>query len=145
MKRKGLVSAIAVAGAIVGSSVALAPAASADETATICGSSYHTVYGPYSTYTNTGTFAGNVYISYNSSNGYNCAYSTVSAATKGYYRDIVLESQAGDSSPSDSGYFNSFAGPVYLRAPGKCVKAAGYVTTPAGSDDWFDTGWHACG
>ncbi|MCO6010049.1 hypothetical protein NE236_34280 [Actinoallomurus purpureus] len=152
MRSKRIVTAMAMAGAIVGTSIAVAPAAMAD-TASICGSSYHTVWGPKSVYTEIGIYAGSVYIGYNSSNGYNCAYLTVSSqtvASHGYRHSVtIMNTKTGDQSPPDDGAYNSFAGPVYVKAVDACVKAWGTVTYTRGDgldgDGYYNTGAVACG
>ncbi|GAA4620855.1 hypothetical protein GCM10023196_006460 [Actinoallomurus vinaceus] len=148
MKRKSLISSIVMAGAILAGSVALAPAASADPTASICGSNYHTVYGPKWEYSYYNVYAGDVYIAYNASNGYNCAYFYIGDSTTkgslGWQHAIQIKSANGGSSVVNAGRFNSFAGPVYVYSPSDCVKAVGYVTDPKGNDRWYDTGWKAC-
>ncbi|MCO6004379.1 hypothetical protein NE236_05235 [Actinoallomurus purpureus] len=148
MKRKNLISSIVMAGAILATSVALAPAASADPTASICGSGYHTVYGPKWVYSYYNVYAGDVYIAYNSSNGYNCAYLNLGSSTTkgslGWQHSIQIKSANGRSSSPDGGYFNSYAGPVYVYSPSDCVAAVGYITDPKANDKRYDTLWQAC-
>ena len=148
MKRKRLISSIVMAGAIAATSVALAPAASADPTASVCGSSYHKVYGPKYVYSYYGIYSGDVYIAYNASNGYNCAFLYLSDSTTkgslGWVHAIQIKSANGSSSSVDAGKYNSYAGPRYVYSPSDCVKAVGYITDPRGNDKWYDTGWQAC-
>jgi hypothetical protein len=140
-------------GMVAGASLALAPAASADQSPSVCGSSYRTVYGPMAVYTGNRVFAGYVYVAYSSSTGNNCAYFTVSPATKastGYKHSVTIRnSSTGRQSKKDEGAYNSFAGPVYIKAPGACVEAWGTVSYPTspigGKTGYYDTYKVACG
>ncbi|MCO6009577.1 hypothetical protein NE236_31860 [Actinoallomurus purpureus] len=119
-----MVAAVAATGAIVGTGVAVAPAAMASDA--FCGSSYNQIWGPHSIYTQQGHYAGDVYLTYSSSTGKNCAYFLISSGTRGslgYGHSIRIENESNyNSSQPDSGYFEKFAGPVYVYAPNACVK-----------------------
>ncbi|MFI6600780.1 M23 family metallopeptidase [Nonomuraea sp. NPDC050536] len=83
---------------------------------------------------------GAVYLLYNSGNGNNCVTTLKSkslgtaTATTAY-----LEPQGG-SRVTDSGNFGYYAGPVYVNAPGKCVKWGG----KAGASS-YDSPFEHCG
>jgi hypothetical protein len=81
---------------------------------------------------------------YNSSTGRNCAvtmkrrfigkptYTTVSLKVKGKRRPWVV----------DYGNFKYYAGPVYKRAPGRCVRWGATVKTPFGEDSFISPFGH---
>lgn len=117
MKIRSMIAAVAATGAIAGTGVAVAPAAMADS---ICGSGYTQFYSKAIS-TTTGIPAGTVRV-FDSPNNYKCAYFTVSTSTKGsdgWNHSINIEPSAGGTAHHDSGYYNSYAGPVYA-GPG-CV------------------------
>ncbi|MEV6967650.1 M23 family metallopeptidase [Hamadaea sp. NPDC051192] len=70
---------------------------------------------------------GKVFLTYNSSNGYNCVvtlkYTSVGTASA---VSAFLEPQ-GSTRTTDSGSFSYYAGPVKRSAPGVCVKWGGSV------------------
>jgi len=100
----------------------------------VCGSGYKVVDSAA-----LGT-KGRVYLTYNASNGNNCAVTmkhtklgTASASS------AFLEVQ-GSARTTDSGNFSYYAGPVRKAAPGKCVKWGGSVDSES-----YTSGFEHCG
>ncbi|MEV5751406.1 hypothetical protein AB0L00_26595 [Actinoallomurus sp. NPDC052308] len=132
-----MAAAVAATSAIAGAGVAIAPAAMAD---TICGSGYTQFYSS-NVYTSGGLFAGTVKV-FDSPNNYKCAYFTVSSGTKGsagWGHSVNIEPSSGGTAHHDSGYYNSYAGPLYA-GPG-CVDVWASVY---GAEDGFFSKSNLC-
>ncbi|MCP2322906.1 hypothetical protein HDA40_001413 [Hamadaea flava] len=83
---------------------------------------------------------GKVFLTYNSSNGYNCVvtlkYTSVGTASA---VSAFLEPE-GSTRTTDSGSFSYYAGPVKRSAPGVCVKWGGSVGSTS-----YTSGFEHCG
>jgi hypothetical protein len=111
----------------------------------VCGAGYHKVdrHRLYSGSSHT-TLLAATFLLYNASSGRNCAvtmkrrfigtptYTTVSLKVKGKKRPWVV----------DYGQFKYYAGPVYKRAPGRCVRWGATVKTPFGEDGYISPFGH---
>lgn len=131
----------AIAGAAVAGLFAMAaPASAAPVSATAayngaCGSGY-TVIDSYKFTTVYGT----VYLTYNGSTGYNCVV-TVHDYGSAAYTGAYLTRQSDGAGNSDVGEYTRYAGPVYLSAPGTCIKWGGNL----GHDEYYTSPWEHCG
>jgi hypothetical protein len=104
----------------------------------LCGSGYkvidhHATEGAFYTY-----------LLYNSGNGKNCAV-TLKQKNIGSKNttDVYLISKNGKTA-EDFGSYTSYAGPIYLSAPGECVKYGGSVMY-GNTIYTYDSPWEACG
>ncbi|NUR72546.1 MAG: M23 family metallopeptidase [Hamadaea sp.] len=100
----------------------------------VCGSGYDVVDSAA-----LGT-VGKVFLTYNSSNGYNCVVTLkyVSVGTPSAV-SAFLEPE-GSTRTTDSGSFGYYAGPVKRSAPGVCVKWGGSVGSTS-----YTSGFEHCG
>lgn len=82
--------------------------------------------------------AGTTYLTYNSSNGYNCVV-TMNNTGSTMWVNAEIEVSGGDWI-EDSGKYHSYAGPVYVHAAHKCIDWGGYVAYDSGVTDivWND-------
>ncbi|WP_133741260.1 spore-associated protein A [Actinorugispora endophytica] len=120
MLKKAAAAAL-VAGTVVAGGVATAAPASAATYGGECGSGYSVVNSK-----SIGS-SGTVFLTYNSSNGYNCAVAKRNTAGSAILIEVGLSiSPKGNHWDAYEGdYFTSYAGPVYLSAAGSCVDWAG--------------------
>ncbi|MFC5752888.1 YncE family protein [Actinomadura rugatobispora] len=100
----------------------------------VCGSGYKVQ--------RSSSFAGgHVYQLYSAATKNNCAVamktSSIGTATPAWVR---LESQRGAKVVSDSGSFKYYAGPVYVNAPGDCVRYSGGANGGSASAGWANCG-----
>ncbi|WP_073920918.1 hypothetical protein [Streptomyces sp. CB00455] len=73
--------------------------------------------------------AGVVFLYYNSSNGTNCAILRRDANFRVTYgMGVTLRDDAGHSVSDGQRAYTQYAGPVYLKAPGRCVQVDGQLT-----------------
>ncbi|WP_232835300.1 spore-associated protein A [Actinocorallia populi] len=119
----GLAAVAATAGA-----VATAAPASAATYAGECGSGYAVVNKDA-----IGT-KGTVFLTYNASTGKNCAIAKRNTAGSPVLIEVGLGANpVGSHWPAfQGGQFRSYAGPVYLYAPGKCVDWMGRISGTEG-------------
>jgi hypothetical protein len=137
----GRIAAAALAGAsalAIVPGVANASDVNPNSASALCGSGYkvvdhHATEGAFYTY-----------LLYNSSNGKNCAVTLKqkSLTTKNT-TDVYLISANGKTA-EDFGSYTSYAGPIYLSAPGECVKYGGSVMY-GNTIYTYDSNWEACG
>jgi len=111
----------------------------------VCGSGFHKIdrHRLYSGSSHT-TLLAATFLLYNASSGKNCAvtmkrrfigtptYTTVSLKVKGKKRPWVV----------DYGNFKYYAGPVYRKAPGRCVRWGATIKTPFGEDSYISPFGH---
>jgi hypothetical protein len=142
----GLVVAVLGAAGLIASSSS--PAAAANPcTSRGYGSpiAYHTDYpstqpGP----------AGTAYIYYRSTAPTNCALfdSNLSAASTVSIRVCLHRQDDGakecDPPARGSGPYHTYAGPVFINAPGDCVKVTGTIDPAVGRSESVDSGWVRC-
>jgi hypothetical protein len=89
---------------------------------------------------------GDVYLYYNESNGYNCAF-TEKLIDRGMPTPVSVRlcRQSDGHCVSDSGNYRYYAGPVYLYAANTCVRWGGSVTAQDGREDSYWSPWEHCG
>jgi hypothetical protein len=131
-------ASVCTAGALFAAAPAQA-ASAADTAASICGAGFW----PDSN----GVFnidGGTIYVSYN---GYtDCAVliKTVDVGTPTPTMVYVGPNGYGGNQNNDgmdNGYFTTYAGPVYVDAPGECIEVAGETVV----SDYYDSGPVLCG
>ncbi|HEX2313500.1 MAG TPA: hypothetical protein VHJ17_07210 [Thermomonospora sp.] len=94
---------------------------------------------------------GTVYLGYNASNGYNCAYTlkNKNAEPVNFWghptRTGVKLLTEGSTWAVDYGKYKYYAGPVYRYGRDRCVKLVADVTSSSGINAHAATGWVACG
>jgi hypothetical protein len=70
---------------------------------------------------------GTVYLTYNSSTGNNCVVTIRNAAGPATPMVAELTNASTGKTVADSGNYTTYAGPVYLHAPGTCVNWSGSI------------------
>ncbi|BFV55415.1 spore-associated protein A [Kitasatospora sp. CMC57] len=83
-----------------------------------------------------------VYLTYNSSNGYNCVVTIRGTGGSPVHMSASLTVE-GSAQKTDTGYYGSYAGPVYGYAAGKCVKWGGWFSDFDQSS--YESPWSHCG
>lgn len=118
-------TAVALAG-----SVAVSSPASAASYNGVCGSGYSVVNS--ASIGNLGT----MFLTYNSSNGYNCAVAIRNVrATRAWWMEITLNTRSdGTGEVSDLGVYSTYAGPVYKYGKGECMWWTSFIWTWEGQD-----------
>ncbi|AXG82761.1 spore-associated protein A [Streptomyces paludis] len=81
-----------------------------------------------------------IYLTYNSSNGYNCVTTILDSSTGAAMWMGASIQKSGGSEIKDFGGYTKFAGPVYVSAANTCVKWGGGV-----QDVVWKSGWEHCG
>ncbi|NYH54842.1 MULTISPECIES: spore-associated protein A [Nocardiopsis] len=127
--KKAAAVAVATGISLGGLLVSASPAAAATYGGE-CGSGYKVVNED-----NIGS-KGTVYLTYNSSNGYNCVVAKRNNPGSAILMEAGLSvSPAGNHwDVYDGGYYTTYAGPVYLHASGQCVDWMGRITGTEGGD-----------
>ncbi|MFD6479007.1 spore-associated protein A [Streptomyces anulatus] len=92
----------------------------------VCGAGYAVIDHIKMT-TTAGRHLGNAYLTYNSSNGYNCSIMQVVPGEGPIYAKTALQLTGGGGGDQDAGYFSSYAGPVYLYAKNSCIDWIGGI------------------
>jgi hypothetical protein len=77
------------------------------------------------------------YLLYNASTGYNCAVTVVTGEQIGNPVSVGIRAQGG-TWIKDSGNYNSYAGPVRVKAAGKCVQYSGSTRWWSSSSPYTD-------
>ncbi len=116
----GITTALALTGA--GVFFAAAPASADSGYNGACGSGY-TVIDQEATGQGQDGAGGVTYLTYNSSNGYNCVV-TVNTTGTTEWLDARVEVHDG-TWVLDDGHYQSYAGPVYVYAAGQCIDWGG--------------------
>ncbi|MEU9301799.1 hypothetical protein [Streptomyces sp. NPDC048269] len=141
------------AGVVAVSTLAMAPAQAQTISGGSCGAGYYQ-QDAYPLGDDQGaTGAGVLFLYYNRSTGTNCAILRRDASfhvTDGM--GISLEG-GGKSDVDGQRAYTQYAGPVYVKAPGSCVKVSGHITGVwLGDDSSYlekthreNTGWVHCG
>jgi hypothetical protein len=84
---------------------------------------------------------GRVYQLYSASTKRNCAVTMKTTNIgKGTSVWVRLQEQTGGEVASDSGTFKYYAGPVYVHAPGVCVRYSGGASGASTSAGWGNCG-----
>lgn len=93
-----------------------------------CGSSYSRI-GVYSVSKGDGTRTGTLEVHYSSSTGKNCAltYGYGPYANTTSWKRVTISRGDGSGENTDAGRYTTYAGPVYVSAPGQCIDVAGTV------------------
>ncbi|WP_309062273.1 spore-associated protein [Streptomyces sp.] len=132
IKAAALVGAVAAAGLFATATPASAVAAPTP--GAVCGSGYKVInskdLGPAV-----------VYLTYNSSNGYNCVTTIQeNPSAPGVIWMGASIQKSGGSEIRDFGNYGVYAGPVYVHAPDTCIKWGGGMY-----DYVWRSGWEHCG
>ncbi|MFF3680149.1 hypothetical protein ACFYYS_40035 [Streptomyces sp. NPDC002120] len=141
-------------GLVAVSALAAVPAEAQAISGGSCGAGYYQQDAYPLGDTNGATGAGVMFLYYNKSTGKNCAILRRDASfrvTEGM--SIILEDSSGQSVGDGQRGYTQYAGPIYLYAPGRCVKLRGEVTGYwTGDDSTYlvkkhneNTGWVHCG
>ncbi|MCP3769832.1 MULTISPECIES: hypothetical protein [unclassified Streptomyces] len=108
-------------------------AQAASNPVSVCGSGYYIQSSKEMGWViNTGDPQAIVYLLYNASTGYNCVVTVVTGEQVSNPVGAGLRAEGG-SWVKDTGKYNSYAGPVRLRAAGKCVQYWGTTRWWTGS------------
>jgi hypothetical protein len=84
---------------------------------------------------------GRIYQLYSSSTRKNCAVTMKTANVgRGTNVWVRLQERTGGEVATDSGTFKYYAGPVYVRAPGVCVRYSGGASGASASAGWANCG-----
>ncbi|MFE5092746.1 hypothetical protein ACFRCI_20905 [Streptomyces sp. NPDC056638] len=130
LKSAAVVTAVAAAGLLATAGPA---SAAATTPSAVCGSGYQVIdskdLGPAV-----------IYLTYNSSNGYNCVTTILDSASGGAIQLGASVQKSGGTEIKNFGSFTKFAGPVYVSAPNTCIKWGGGV-----QDVIWKSGWEHCG
>ncbi len=123
-----------------------APAGAATAAASpqsVCGSGYGVID---SLQISTGKLWARVYLLYNSGNGYNCVV-TMKTADIGTATTTEARIQVSGSSTihRDRGNYTTYAGPVRVKAAGKCVQYGGVASDRGGQTFQSLSSWGHCG
>ncbi|MFD9373192.1 hypothetical protein ACFWA6_36605 [Streptomyces sp. NPDC060020] len=139
-------------GLVAVSALAAVPAEAQTINSGSCGAGYYQQDAYPLGDTNGATGAGVMYLYYNKSTGKNCAIlRRDSAFIVMDGMSISLEDSNGNHAGDGQKAYTQYAGPVYLYAPGRCVRLSGQITGAwAGSTGLQhrhseDTGWVHCG
>ncbi|GLX02249.1 hypothetical protein Misp02_63350 [Microtetraspora sp. NBRC 16547] len=143
------IAAVMVAGSAMGilATPAMAAAYTPEE---ICGSGYHVIDSlplKHQSLSNTG---GRVYLLYNNSTGYNCAV-TIKSVAVGTATDTgatILVQTSGNNFTrhEDDRNYKYYAGPVRVKAAGKCVQVLGHTFSTTSSTSYYASiPWGHCG
>ncbi|MEV8044297.1 serine/threonine protein kinase [Streptomyces griseoluteus] len=143
-----ILRAVTALGAALGISLAFTGSAQAASSPTsVCGSGYYVQSShELGLYVQTGGPQAIVYLLYNSSSDNNCVVTVVTGEQ--IHNPVSAGVRAeGGSWVKDSGNYNSYAGPVYIHAPGKCVQYYGstrwWTSSPHTDEYTSSLGW--CG
>ncbi|MYT22172.1 spore-associated protein A [Streptomyces sp. SID7760] len=69
---------------------------------------------------------GTTYLTYNSSNGYNCAVTLTDYQGTTRWQEVWLETSGSPDWTTNEGYFKYYAGPVYVYGRGHCIDWGGF-------------------
>jgi hypothetical protein len=87
-------------------------------------------YGVIDTLTITspaGARRGHVYLTYNPSNGYNCVVTLRDSSGSALPMNAWIMRSDGTGLSKDVGEYQTYAGPVYVHAPGSCIDWGGFI------------------
>ncbi|MFD8411112.1 acetyltransferase [Streptomyces sp. NPDC059650] len=138
-----LARALVTAGAAVTVMIGMTTSASAAANpVSVCGSGYYVQEShDLGYYQGTGGPQARVYLLYNASSGYNCVVTTVVGGQNQGRVSAELRAAGDTVMTVDEGYYNSYAGPVKIRANGQCVEYGGGTDYWTGSRHW--DAWHS--
>lgn len=112
----------AVAALTVSATVLVATPASAAAYNGACGSGYKVVNS------RSAGSLGTVYLTYNSSNGYNCVITIRNSKGKATRIEASVKRRSVESWTFDGGSYTTFAGPVYTYGSNSCIDWGGLIT-----------------
>ncbi|MFG2076391.1 hypothetical protein SAMN05421874_107287 [Nonomuraea maritima] len=115
----GATAALAVTGTL-----ATAAPASAASYGGQCGSGYGVV-----NHIDLPSNRGTVYLTYSSATGRNCVVTVRTTAGTATLVEAYLRRSSSSTWTKDSGNYTSYAGPIYVSAPGECVDWGGTIGT----------------
>ncbi|MEU8527997.1 MULTISPECIES: hypothetical protein [Streptomyces] len=129
-----ITKALFTVGTAIGLTLGMATAASAaSNPVSVCGSGYYVQESHnLGWYLPTDEPQAKVYLLYNSSTGYNCVVTVVTGGQVSNPINAGLRVEGG-SWVTDPGQYNSYAGPIRLKANGKCVQYMGSTRYWTGS------------
>ncbi|GAA2415225.1 hypothetical protein [Nonomuraea africana] len=141
--RRDVTRAVVLAAAAAALVVPASPANAALSPQSVCGSGYGIIDSvPIST----GRLWATSYLLYNSGNGYNCVVTMKQTdLTVATFTEARIQVQGSSTIHRDGGYYKSYAGPVRVRAAGKCVQFGGVASDRAGQRFQSLSGWGHCG
>ncbi|WP_330460504.1 spore-associated protein A [Streptomyces sp. NBC_00820] len=119
--RKRVAAMLTVAASITGLAIATAPSASAAGSAPYngaCGSGYSVIDSLPLT-------GGIVYLTYSGATGKNCVVTIRNTAGSPIGISAWVSRADGTGYDSDGGQYTTYAGPVYVSAPGTCINWGG--------------------
>ena len=135
--KNGTAVALATTAMVAGSIAVSAPAMAASSPIAACnadGTSYHVIdshdLGPAV-----------IYLMYNGTK--NCVV-TWKDSPDGNWVDAQVGIYGADGAAFDGGYYSTYAGPVRVTAPGKCIDWTG-AEIISGHEYWWDSGKSHCG
>lgn len=70
---------------------------------------------------------GTVYLTYNSSNGYNCVATVRADPGTAMFMVAGIRLSTSNTWIVDQGQYTTYAGPVYVHAPGQCIDWGGQI------------------
>ena len=139
------IAVTAAASTLLAAAVPALAAANPDTPAGVCGAGFgvidqHAVTGPK------GGVLGTAYLLYDRRSKRNCAVMIKRRATgTPTFAEVSLAAQGGRYM-ADGGEFRSYAGPLYVHAPGRCVIYGGRVHDAEGnSRSWITPRFGHCG
>ncbi|MEV6205784.1 spore-associated protein A [Kitasatospora sp. NPDC051914] len=70
---------------------------------------------------------GTVYLTYNRTNGYNCVVTVRNTPGDPIWMSASIKPSGTEDYHSEQNLFTTYAGPVYLHAPGRCIDWDGSI------------------
>ncbi|WP_371496983.1 spore-associated protein A [Kitasatospora sp. NBC_00374] len=126
-RRPGGLLAKAMLGAAALTALATVPAGAAEQQ--ILSAPYNGACGSgYGVVNSAPVGEGTIYLTYNSSNGYNCAVTVRrNDGTKPWMSVKISQGEDPGWASVDEGYFGGYAGPVYVYGKGHCIDWFGAI------------------
>ncbi|GLU47535.1 spore-associated protein A [Nocardiopsis ansamitocini] len=123
LKRFAAIS-LAAGAMLAGTALSAAPASAATYNG-VCGSGYQVVNSA-----SVGS-VGTVFLTYNSANGNNCAVTVRNTPGSAVLMAVSLKRSTSipENAQQDTGYYTTYAGPVYVYGQGSCMDWQGIIGT----------------
>ncbi|MBV7246118.1 spore-associated protein A [Streptomyces sp. MW-W600-10] len=127
--------------------VALAPAAVAAEPKAAAAAKYNGACGGGYSVVNSAQIGaqGTVFLTYNSATGKNCVVTVRTKPGKAVHMTASLGFASPTTTVTDTGYYTTYAGPVYLDARGLCVTWRGEIAGEVAGKNGTNCGSLAAG
>ncbi|MFE7333547.1 spore-associated protein A [Streptomyces griseus] len=127
--------------------VALAPAAVAAEPKAAAAAKYNGACGGGYSVVNSAPIGaqGTVFLTYNSATGKNCVVTVRTKPGKAVHMTASLGFASPTTTVTDTGYYTTYAGPVYLDARGLCVTWRGEIAGEVAGKNGTNCGSLAAG